>query len=76
METTINIIIDLMKEFNITEFHFKQSVTKPGYYFHFIKDGYDCLEVIYLTPEEVTLLFEKLQLPQPDSILLQTFSTI
>ena len=74
METTINIILQLMKEFNITEFHFKQSIVKPGYYFHFIKNGYDYLESMYLTPEEVNLLFEKLQLPKPDSILLQTFS--
>ena len=76
METKINIILQVMKEFNITEFHFKQSIVKPGYYFKFIKNGYDYLETIYLTPEEVTLLFEKLQIPQPESILLQRFSII
>lgn len=75
METTINFILQVMKEFNISEFHFKQSIVKTGYYFKFIKDGYDYLETIYLTPEEVTLLFEKLELPQPDCILLQRFST-
>lgn len=74
METTINFILKVMQEFNISEFHFKQSIVKPGYYFKFIKDGYDYLETIYLTPEEVTLLFEKLQIPKPDSILLQRFS--
>ena len=63
-----------MQEFNITEFHFKQSIVKHGYYLKFIKNGYDYLETIYLTPEEVTLLFEKLQIPQPESILLQKFT--
>ena len=63
-----------MQEFNITEFHFKQSIVKPGYYLKFIKNGYDYLETIYLTPEEVTLLFEKLDLQKPESILLQRFS--
>ena len=75
METITNFILEVMKEFNITEFHFKQSLVKRGYYLHFIKDGYDYLESIFLTPEEVTLLFEKLQLPKPESILLQRFST-
>ena len=65
-----------MQEFNITEFHFKQSIVKPGYYLKFIKNGYDYLETIYLTPEEVTLLFEKLDLQKPESILLQRFSII
>ena len=74
METIINAILQVMKEFNITEFHFKQSIVKPGYYLKFIKDNYDYLETIYLTPEEINLLFEKLQLPQPESILLQRFS--
>ena len=73
METIINFILQVMQEFNITEFHFKQSIVKPGYYFKFIKNGYDYLETIYLTPEEVTLLFDKLQLTKPDSILLQKF---
>lgn len=76
METIINFILQVMQEFNITEFHFKQSIVKRGYYLKFIKNGYDYLETIYLTPEEVTLLFEKLQIPQPESILLQRFSTI
>lgn len=75
METTIKFILEVMKEFNITEFHFKKSVVKSGYYLHFIKEGYDYLETIYLTPEEVTLLFDKLQLTQPENILLQVFST-
>lgn len=73
METIINFILQVMQEFNITEFHFKQSIVKPGYYFKFIKNGYDYLETIYLTPEEVTLLFDKLQLTKPESILLQKF---
>ena len=76
METIINFIIQVMQEFNITEFHFKQSIVKPGYYLKFIKNGYDYLETIYLTPEEVNLLFERLHLQKPDSILLQVFSTI
>ena len=76
MKTIINFILQVMQEFNITEFHFKQSIVKPGYYFKFIKNGYDYLETIYLTPEEVTLLFEKLDLQKPASILLQRFSTI
>jgi len=76
METVINFIIQVMQEFNITEFHFKQSIVKPGYYLKFIKNGYDYLETIYLTPEEVNLLFERLHLQKPDSILLQVFSTI
>lgn len=75
METVINFIIQVMQEFNITEFHFKQSIVKPGYYLKFIKNGYDYLETIYLTPEEVNLLFERLHLQKPDSILLQVFST-
>lgn len=75
METTINFILQVMKEFNISSFHFKQSIVKPGYYLHFIKDGYDYLETIYLTPMEVNLLFERLELPQPESILLQVFNT-
>lgn len=74
METIINFILQVMKEFNITEFHFKQSLVRTGYYLKFIKNGYDYLETIYLTPEEVNLLFEKLQLPQPESILLQKFT--
>lgn len=74
METKINIILQVMKEFNISEFHFKQSIVKPGYYFKFIKNGYDYLETIYLTPEEVNLLFDRLHLTKPDSILLQRFS--
>lgn len=73
METTINFILEVMKEFNITEFHFKQSLVKSGYYLKFIKNGYDYLETIYLTPAEVTLLFDKLQIPKPESILLQKF---
>lgn len=76
METIINFILQVMQEFNITEFHFKQSIVKPGYYLKFIKNGYDYLETIYLTPEEVTLLFEKLDLQKPESILLQRFSII
>ena len=76
METKINIILQVMKEFNITEFHFKQSIVKSGYYLKFIKDNYNYLDSFYLTPKEVNLLFEKLQLPKPDSILLQRFSTI
>ena len=39
METTIKFILEVMKEHNITEFHFKQSVVKSGYYLHFIKEG-------------------------------------
>ena len=74
METTVNIILQLIQEFNIKQFHFKQSLVKSGYYMKFIKNGYDYLESIYLTPEEVNLLFEKLQLPKPDSILLQIFT--
>lgn len=73
METIINFILQVMREFNITEFHFKQSLVRTGYYLKFIKNGYDYLETIYLTPEEVTLLFDKLQIPKPDSILLQKF---
>lgn len=38
METIINFILQVMQEFNITEFHFKQSIVKPGYYLKFIKE--------------------------------------
>ena len=73
METKINFILEVMKEFNITEFHFKQSIIR-GYYLKFVKNGYNYLESIYLTPEEVSLLFERLHINQPDCILLQTFN--
>ena len=75
METVINFVLEVMREFNITEFHFKQSVVKRGYYLKFIKNGYNYLDSIYLTPEEVSLLFDKLHLDKPDCILLQKFQT-
>ena len=74
METKINTIIEIMKEFDIKQFHFKQSILKPGYYLKFIKDGYNHLQSIYLTSTEVNLLFRKLGLKKPDGILLQVFS--
>ena len=74
METKINTIIEIMNEFDIKQFHFKQSILKPGYYLKFIKDGYNYLQSIYLTSTEVNLLFRKLGLKKPDGILLQVFS--